>query len=247
MTAPRFLAPAAALAAARDAPGSPVVLEGAEARHAAVVRRLAVGERVDVSDGLGTVVQGTVTAVAPDRVEVLAARWSIEPEPSPRIVVVQALAKGDRSELAVEVLTEVGVDVIVPWQSERAVVQWRGDRGARALERWRSTAREAGKQARRARLPVVAELAATTDVAVLLREAALGVVLHEDADLPLVGSPVPTAGDVVLVVGPEGGISDGELSVLGPEHVRRLGPHVLRTSTAGAIAVTVVTASSGRW
>ncbi len=159
MTAPRFLAPAAALAAARDVPGIPVVLEGAEARHAAVVRRLAVGERVDVSDGLGTVAEGS----------------------------------------------EVGVDVIVTWQSERAVVQWRGERGTRALERWRSTAREAGKQARRARLPVVTELASTAAVAELLREAELGVVLHEDAELPLVRTPVPPAGDVVLVVGPKAG------------------------------------------
>ena len=169
-----------------------------------------------------------------------------EPEPSPRVVVVQALAKGDRSELAVETVTEIGADVVVPWQASRCVVQWRGERGAKSLDRWRSTALAAAKQARRARVPEVTSLATTPEVAGLVAAASLPVVLHEAASVPLSSLQVPDRGDVVVVVGPEGGISPEELAAFGVEPVR-LGATVLRTSTAGVAACAALLSRTPRW
>jgi 16S rRNA (uracil1498-N3)-methyltransferase len=224
-----------------DLAGDRVVLAGPEGRHAAVVRRVRVGEVVDLVDGAGTRVSGTVGATTKDTVTVEVTARVTEPAPSPRITLVQALAKGDRGELAVELATEVGVDEVVPWAASRCVVKWDGDRGEKALQRWRATAREAGKQSRRAWFPVVRPAAGTAEVAALPGQL---LVLHEGASTPL--SAVPLHGDVVLVVGPEGGISEQELEQLGGTAVR-LGPSVLRTSTAGAAAAAVVSARTGRW
>jgi 16S rRNA (uracil1498-N3)-methyltransferase len=171
------------------------------------------------------------------------------PAPTPRIVVVQALAKGDRGELAVEMLTEIGVDEIVPWSAARCVVRWEGARGDRALERWRSTAREAAKQARRSWWPVITDPETTPDVAGRLAAASCPVVLHEDATAPLSGLatvPGDTGDEVVLVVGPEGGITAQELAALAAP-AYRLGDTVLRTSTAGTAAASVLLTASGRW
>jgi 16S rRNA (uracil1498-N3)-methyltransferase len=224
--------------------GDVVVLDGPEGRHAATVRRTRVGEVVDLVDGRGTRVTGTVTGTTKDSLTVEVTARVAEPAPMPRITLVQALAKGDRSELAVETATEVGVDAIVPWAAARCVVRWDGDRGDKGLEKWRATAREAAKQARRSWFPEVAPLARTADLAAV--PGAL-LVLHESATTPL--TEVPLDGDVVLVVGPEGGISDEELAQLvaaGGTAVR-LGATVLRTSTAGAAAIAVVSARTGRW
>ncbi len=224
-----------------DLGSSEIVLDGPEGRHAAVVRRLRVGEVVDLVDGEGTRVTGPLSAVGKDRVTVSVTDRVREPAAATRITLVQALAKGERGELAVELATEVGVDAIVPWSAARSVVRWDGERGAKALTRWRSTAREAGKQSRRAWFPTVAEVLTTAQVAALPGQL---LVLHEDAAEPL--SSVPLTGDVVLVVGPEGGIGADELAVLGGQAVR-LGHTVLRTSTAGAAAIAVVSARTGRW
>jgi 16S rRNA (uracil1498-N3)-methyltransferase len=235
-----FLAP--------DVVADRVVLEGPEGRHAATVRRLRAGEQVDVVDGRGTRALCTVAEVGRDVVALDVLTREVEPEPQPRVVLVQALAKGDRGELAVELATEVGVDEVVPWAAERCVVRWEGPRGDRALERWRATAREAGKQSRRARLPAVADLASTADVAVRLA-GTTALLLHESGEVPLASVPLPDDGDVVLVVGPEGGLSDRELAVLGGAGGTpvRLGRSVLRTSTAGAVAAGVVSARTARW
>lgn len=243
MTAPVFLVDGDRLA------GDRVVLDGPEGRHAATVRRLGPGERVDLVDGAGMLAECVVRSAGRDVLELDVVRRVVLPAPAPRLVVVQALAKGDRGELAVELMTEVGVDVVVPWAAARCVTQWRGERGAKALARWRSTAREAAKQARRARLPEVTEPASTPEVADLLRSSALGAVLHESATAPLASGPVPEAGDVVLVVGPEGGVTDEELAAFAAAGARayRLGPTVLRTSTAGAAALAVVASRTARW
>ena len=218
-----------------------LVLDGPEGRHAATVRRIRVGEHLDLVDGAGTRVTGTVTATTKDTVSVDVVLRVLEPPSSPKITLVQALAKGDRGELAVELATEVGVDAIVPWSAARCVVSWSGDRGAKALQRWRSTAREAAKQSRRAWFPEVTELHTTGQVAELPGTL---LVLHEAADDAL--SSVEISGDVVLVVGPEGGVAPEELAALGGLPVR-LGPSVLRTSTAGAAAAAVVSSRVGRW
>lgn len=226
----------------------PVAVDGPEGRHAATVRRMAVGEPIELVDGAGSRGRGTVAEVGRDRIVVSVTGVVAEPLQRPRVVVVQALPKGDRGERAVEAMTEVGVDAIVPWTAARSITQWRGDRGQRALERWRSTAREAGKQARRARFPVVADLATTGGVVHVLRGAALGLALYESADRPLASYELPATGDVVLVVGPEGGLTDDELAAFAGAraHAVRLGPTVLRTSTAGVVAASLVLART-RW
>ncbi|MFC4051111.1 16S rRNA (uracil(1498)-N(3))-methyltransferase [Actinomadura syzygii] len=243
MSPPVFLAGTDALA--RDH----VVLDGPEGRHAATVRRLRPGERVDLTDGAGLLAECVVAAAdrASLTLDVLARRR--EPEPAPRITVVQALPKGDRGELAVETMTEAGVDEIVPWAASRCVTQWRPERREKALARWRNAAREAGKQARRSRFPDVADLASTDDVAGRIAAAALALVLHEEADAPLSAAAPPATGEIIVVVGPEGGITDAELAALAAAGGRptRLGPTVLRTSTAGVAAAAVLLAATGRW
>jgi 16S rRNA (uracil1498-N3)-methyltransferase len=246
MSRPVFLT--ASLADAR--PGETVLLAGPEGRHAAAVRRLGPGEPVDLVDGTGRRASGRVAVVlGHDSLTVDVVEVVDEPAPDPRLVVVQALPKGERSDLAVELLTEVGVDVIVPWAAERCVAMWRAEKAERGVQRWRATAREAAKQSRRARLPVVAALATTREVAARVGQAAAALVLDEQSGVPLVDVVPPPAGDVVVVVGPEGGLSDAERSLLvdaGAELVR-LGPTVLRTSTAGAVAVSLLSARTGRW
>lgn len=226
-----------------------VLLGGSEGRHAATVRRLRPGERVELTDGAGSSAECRVLAVLRDALELEVLVRLKEPAPSPRLVVVQALAKGERGELAVEAMTEVGVDVVVPWDAARSVAQWKGERGAKALARWRSIARESGKQARRPRFPEVRELADTQQVCEVLAAAALAAVLHEQAALPLADVEVPPAGDVVLVVGPEGGITPEELVAFEAAGARpyRLGSTVLRTSTAGLAALAVVLSRTPRW
>lgn len=234
---------------AEAAPGSVVVVDGDEAHHAVAVRRMRVGEEVVLTDGAGTRVRGEVAATGKRRLEVLVADVERVAEPAPRFTVVQALPKGDRGELAVEVLTEVGCSAVVPWAAARSVAVWRGERATKSLARWRSTAREAAKQARRAWFPRVAELADTGEVARLVAGADLALVLHEEADRPLAGTPVPESGEVLLVVGPEGGLTGEEVASLvdaGAVPVR-LGAEVLRTSTAGVAAVSALLARTPRW
>ena len=240
MTAPLFLSD--------DLAGDVVVLTGPEGHHAATVRRVQPGEAVDVADGHGTRVHCTVLRVTHDAVELRVDRRVVEARPAPWLVVAQAIAKGDRGELAVELATEVGVDEVLPWAAQRCVVKWEGPRGQKALGRWRSTATAAGKQSRRARHPLVGE---QVDLDALLARAASATtyVLHEQATTPLARVEVPQDGEVLLVVGPEGGVTDGELGRLvgaGATAVR-LGSSVLRTSTAGAAAAAVVSARTARW
>jgi 16S rRNA (uracil1498-N3)-methyltransferase len=165
----------------------------------------------------------------------------------PFVTVVQAIPKGDRGELAVEMLTEIDVDRIVPWAASRSVAVWRGERASKSLAKWRSTARAAAKQARRAWLPEVAELATTDDVVALLEAADLAVVLHEDGVVRVDDLDLNEVTSIVIVVGPEGGISDEELMAFAGADVVRLGTSVLRTSTAGVAAVAALLARTSRW
>jgi len=231
------------------AQGATVEVEGDEAHHAVAVRRLRAGEQVVLTDGLGASATGTVSGTGKRRLTVTVDAVERVPEPAPAVTVVQALPKGDRGELAVELLTEVGVATVVPWAASRSVAVWRGERVARGLARWRSTAREAAKQARRPWFPVVADLASTADVVDLVSGASVALVLHEAATEPLAAVEVPADGTVVLVVGPEGGLSDEEVAVLEAAggHAVRLGREVLRTSTAGVVATAALLARTGRW
>ncbi len=230
-------------------PGDLVELEGDEAHHAVAVRRLREGESLVLTDGAGTTLTGVVRATGKRRLTVEAGDVVTVPEPLPRVTVVQALPKGDRGELAVEVLTEIGVAHIVPWAASRSVAVWRGERAEKSLARWRTTAREAAKQSRRAWFPLVEPMAATPDVCRLAGAADLAVVLHEDAPTALAALSVPAHGSVVVVVGPEGGLTDDEVTAFGDTgaHAVRLGDEVLRTSTAGVAAVAALLAQTGRW
>jgi 16S rRNA (uracil1498-N3)-methyltransferase len=232
-------------------PGTSAVLDGPEGRHAAAVRRLAPGEELVIADGRGEAAACVVETVQGKesldlRIE---RRWS-EPEPAPRIVLAQALVKGDRGELAVELATETGVDVVVPWRAARSIVKWEdGPRGDKALGRWRSTVREAAKQSRRTRVPEVRDPVTTRQLAGLVSESAGAVILDAAAETGIVDLELPADGDLVLVVGPEGGISDSESAALraAGAQVARLGPTVLRASTAAAVAIAALGVLTPRW
>ncbi|NYJ00889.1 16S rRNA (uracil1498-N3)-methyltransferase [Nocardioides thalensis] len=229
--------------------GATVGVDGDEAHHAVAVRRLRVGEPVTLADGVGRVVTGRVSSTGKRVFEIEVVDVIDVPEPVPSLTVVQALPKGDRGELAVEVLTEIGVARLVPWAASRSVAVWKGERAVKSHAKWQSTAREAAKQARRAWHPVVDPLASTTDVAGVVAAADLAVVLHEDAVEPLAALAVPDLGEIVLVVGPEGGLSDDEVAILerAGAVTARLGAEVLRTSTAGVAAAAAILSRTRRW
>jgi 16S rRNA (uracil1498-N3)-methyltransferase len=252
VTAPLFFADPDRLRSASA--GDVISLEGPEGHHAATVRRVAVGERLELADGAGLVWLAEVVAVQAHSLNARLVERRVAQSARPSVTVVQALAKGDRDDRAVETMTEVGVDLIVPWQASRSIVRWDADRAAKGVARWRATAREAATQARRPVIPTVSELASTAQVVARLREAAgsvggLGVVLHESATAPLASVLSEQVAAVVLVIGPEGGVSDDELvafEAAGASLVR-LGPSILRSSTAGTVAADIVMANSGRW
>lgn len=226
--------------------GDVVTLTGTEAHHAAVVRRVRVGETVTVGDGRGAWLDGTIEAASPKQVIVrIDARREVA-QPAQRVVLVQALAKGDRDELAVQAATELGVDEIVPWQAARSVSRWDAAKTVKGVARWTAIVREASKQAHRAWVP---DVSAPVTTAQLATRAAQLLVLEPTAETPLSQVPIDASGDVVLIVGPEGGIAPEELATLtqaGATTVR-LGETVLRTSTAGPAALSVVSARLGRW
>jgi len=165
------------------------------------------------------------------------------------LAVAQALPKSDRGQLAVELMTEAGVDVIVPWAARRCVTRWHGDRGERALERWRATARESAKQARRAWLPGVTAAESTAGLAGRVRSAGLAILLDPAGQAALGSLPLPGSGPILVIVGPEGGVDPAEAAVLtGAGAVpARLGPTVLRTSSAGVVAAAILLSRAGRW
>jgi 16S rRNA (uracil1498-N3)-methyltransferase len=233
-------------------PGEIIVVAGDEGFHAATVRRIRAGEELDLGDGAGAVAHCVVEDVAKGRLSarVLSGRH-VDP-PRPGVTVVQALPKSDRSELAIELATEAGADAFVAWQAERCVARWDGgakvDKG---LSRWRAVARSAARQSRRPHVPSVVSAVGTADLVAMLAADYDGValVLHESATQPLSKVPLEQADSLTLIVGPEGGISDAEIAALtdaGAIAVR-LGPTVLRTSTAAAVALGALGVLTPRW
>ncbi|WP_051581372.1 16S rRNA (uracil(1498)-N(3))-methyltransferase [Pseudonocardia acaciae] len=230
-------------------------LAGAEGRHAVTVRRTRVGERLLLGDGRGGLADAEVTEVGRDALTVRILARRRVPAPRPTVTLAQALVKGDRGELAVELATEAGVDAILPWRAARCVARWDdGPRGAKALARWRSTVRAAAKQSRRAWLPEIGEPVGTDELAAQLTAAqpTAAFVLHESADLPIataVHDLGPDAHNLLLIVGPEGGITDDELATLRAAGARavRLGPEVLRASTAATVALAAIGVLTDRW
>lgn len=273
MTAPVFIVSPDALesiggaGAARS--GDVLTLTGPEARHAVTVRRLRTGERADLVDGEGLRLMCEVEAVEAvnggaagagrgSRLVVRVIERVVEPAAPLRLTLVQALAKGGRDEQAVETATEIGVGAVVPWRAQRCVSVWRGARAVRGRERWRATAREAAKQARRARVPQVEEVRTTPELAAwtsgVVASGGVVLVLHEEATTPIGGAGLPEPDDarlpvLAVVVGPEGGIDETETAALqdaGATAVR-LGPHVMRTASAGPVALALLAQRAGLW
>lgn len=233
-------------AAASAGPGDVVALTGSEAHHAASVRRVRAGEAVTLTDGRGAWLEGAVVSADPKRVEIRIDARDERSVPARRVLLAQALAKGDRDELAVQAATELGIDGIVPWQAARSVSRWHGPKADKGRARWQSIVREAAKQAHRAWIPEVEAVVPTAELAA--RTGATCVVLDPWTDAALTSAELP-AGDLMLVVGPEGGIAPEEIERLtaGGAIRARLGDSVLRTSTAGPAALAVLNARLGRW
>lgn len=228
------------------------LLDGAEGHHAARVRRLRPGEELVLGDGRGGVARSVVERVDRDGLWVRVLDRDTVPPPTPRIALAQALVKGDRGELAVELATEAGIDEVLPWRAARCVARWEpGPRGDKALNRWRVTAREAAKQARRAWVPQVGEPVTTDELTARAAAAGMTLVLHESAptDIGRLATDLQAVSDLLLVVGPEGGITDEELAALtaAGAHPVRLGREVLRSSTAAAVALGALGVLTARW
>jgi 16S rRNA (uracil1498-N3)-methyltransferase len=246
VTAPLFFVSVDQLA--QSAVGSELILDGPEGRHGAAVMRLGVGEQVLLTDGQGHLADSVVASVGIANLRLRLRAITYEQQPDSRFVLIQALAKGDRDEQAIEAATELGVDEVVPWQAARSIVQWRGERAVRSLRKWESIVLAATKQSRRSRVPLVSEPANQATVQARIEAAALALVLHEEAEQPLAGVQLPPRGDILFIVGPEGGVAPQELSAFvaaGAKPVR-LGSNVLRSSSAGPAALAVMSAA-GRW
>lgn len=229
--------------------GEVIELTGDEGRHAVSVKRTGVGEQIELVDGHGTRAVITVTGVSgKDRLTGVVDCVANEPAPQPTVTVIQALPKAARSELTVDLLTQAGADVIVPWQAGRSVANW-GKKQDKGLAKWRAAARAAAKQSRRSRIPEITPVGDQAAVAALIQAAPLALMLHEDATGKITDQPVAQVDSVVLIIGPEGGISPAELDAFttAGAHPVRLGPEVLRTASAGMVALAALGAVTDRW
>ena len=229
--------------------GEVIELTGDEGRHAVSVKRTGVGEQIELVDGHGTRAVITVTGVSgKDRLTGVVDCAANEPASRPTVTVIQALPKAARSELTVDLLTQAGADVIVPWQAGRSVANW-GKKQDKGLAKWRAAARAAAKQSRRSRIPEITPVADQAAVVALIQAAPLALMLHEDATGKITDQPVAQVDSVVLIIGPEGGISPAELDAFtaAGAHPVRLGPEVLRTASAGMVALAALGAVTDRW
>lgn len=233
--------------------GALAVLGGDEGFHAASVRRIRPGEQLVLGDGAGGLAHCEVEHAGRDglRARVLK-RWSVAPG-TPPVTVVQALPKSERSELAIELATEAGADGFLAWQAARCVANWQGARVEKGLRRWRAVARSAARQSRRAHIPPVDGVLSTPALTSRIRDEVAGgaavLALHESATERLADADLAGATSVLLVVGPEGGIADDEMAALSDAGATavRLGPQVLRTSTAAAVALGALGVLTPRW
>jgi 16S rRNA (uracil1498-N3)-methyltransferase len=238
------------LRADRSEPGALVSVHGAEAKHAVTVSRIRPGEELLLGNGAGLMLRGTVVTATAAELTLLVAEATVTEAPAPRIRLVQALAKGDRDELAIQAATELGVDGVIPWAAARSVSRWEGAKVAKGRDRWSSIVREATKQSIRPWLPDVGELAGTKALVALAAGTRMLLLEPTAADrLTDVAAGEVGDTDILLVVGPEGGIAPSELQMLEQAGARavRLGTNVLRTSTAGPAALAILNQALGRW
>jgi 16S rRNA (uracil1498-N3)-methyltransferase len=229
--------------------GSSFVLSGPEAKHAVTVRRMLQGEAIAVSDGAGVKIRGQVTKVGKDTLEINVESVEVIPAPSVQLHLVQALAKGDRDELAIQACTELGLQGVIPWQADRSISIWKDEKKTKGQTRWQTIVAEAAKQSLRAYVPVVEQVQNSQELVSKLSNFDLVLILDPEAKQSIAQWALPAEGSVALVVGPEGGMSEAELeafAVAGFSSVR-LGSGVLRTSTAGMAAVSFLQAKLGEW
>lgn len=239
--------------------GRHLLIDGPEGKHGAAALRLRAGEQILVGDGRGVVATCEVLSAAGSEVEVLVRVRTEHEAPRPSVTIVQGLPKSERSELAVDLATEAGADEIIPWQADRCISRWTGGKGKadKGRQKWLNAARAAAKQARRAFEPPIGELldstALTAKVAEWVGAGSAVIVLHEEesqALTDLAREAVDSGKErIVLVVGPEGGVSDREIAALREAGAMPalLGPEVLRTSTAAAVALGALGAITPRW
>ncbi|MEN9731135.1 MAG: hypothetical protein RL488_445 [Actinomycetota bacterium] len=227
--------------------GSEITLDGPEGHHAASVRRMRAGEAIQLTNGVDTHARGVVVAVAPKSLTIRVDSVEAVTQPKLTFGLVQALAKGDRDELAIQAATELGATKITPWQAERSISRWDAAKTAKNIERWSTITSEAAKQALRPLFPVVGEPLTSKQLASSANANFL--VLDPTAELSLADWQAPTEGHIELIVGPEGGISDHELELFESAGAVRvhLGSGILRTSTAGMAALAFLAGRSGLW
>lgn len=230
--------------------GLAVTLGGSEGKHAVNVRRMRVGEGIQLSDGKGLRVRGQVSALGNSSLTVNIESVDQEPRPTVGLTIIQALAKGDRDELSIQAATELGCWAVVPWQAERSISKWEGAKIAKSVDRWQTIVSEAAKQSLRVFEPSVAQPVSSKQLVASVKDYDLVLVLDPTAEVGL-GSLELTAHQksVAIVVGPEGGISEHELEALEEAGAVRvhLGEPILRTSTAGVAAIAVIQAKLGLW
>jgi 16S rRNA (uracil1498-N3)-methyltransferase len=231
--------------------GELAVVDGDEGFHAANVRRIRPGEEIDLGDGCGAVAHCVVEDVAKGRLTARVLDRMTVPAATPSVTVVQALPKSDRSELAIELATEAGADAFVAWQASRCVARWESSQKVdKGLRRWAAVARSAARQSRRPHIPGIGGVVSTAELVRRVHDAgATALVLHQSATARLTELPVAQADSLLLIVGPEGGIADDEITALSDAGATavRLGPTVLRTSTAAAVALGALGALTARW
>ena len=246
MSLPVFLHPDLSLADV----GQPVGLDGAEGRHAVTVKRMGPGESLVLIDGSGLRITATITDVqGKDTLAALVDDITTSSEPSPRVIVAQAIPKSERAELAVDLATQAGADEIIAWQADRCVSKWDAKKAPKALSKWESAAVAAAKQSRRTRIPAVRGPVTTRQLCEEISGTG-ALVLHEDATLRLKDlDDLDTAETIYLLVGPEGGIGEEELAQLTAAGATaiKLGPEVLRTASASMVALASIGTLTSRW
>ncbi|MEY4276046.1 MAG: hypothetical protein RIS26_509 [Actinomycetota bacterium] len=244
MVLPLFIDSSAATATE----GQSLVLGGEEAKHAISVRRIRAGESVQIADGRGHRAIGFVSEVGPKELTIQVTEFKSDPRPTLELTLIQALAKGDRDELAIQAATELGVMAVLPWQAKRSVSRWEGAKLAKGRERWLSIVSEAAKQSLRSWVPEVLTPEDSNGLVKLFSKFDHVLVLEPTANVSL-ATQTSLRGSVALVVGPEGGIDSSELEIFeafGAKLVH-LGSGVLRTSTAGLAAISYLNATAGLW
>ena len=227
--------------------GSSYEFDSDDAQHAIRVLRMSAGEIFMLSDGRGKWSKVKIFAVKKKSLEVEVIETGIQDPLDISFTVVQALPKGDRLKESIEMLTESGVDTIIPWSAQRSI--GKADKG---VEKLHTTAREASKQSRRLFIPTVTEVASTSAVVELIVQHDLVLVFHESATnkvSEIVTRKYFESKSVMIIIGPEGGITNEELELFNSAgaKVALMGRPILRSAHAGLAAMSAVNALIKVW